>query len=87
MTGESSKAKTTIIHPRQRKKLREQKLTEYNSKLLLSGKFDFDPENFLDKSLLFYLKKTSEDEIWDSVLEKIPDKNDIYYIKHREGTK
>ena len=46
MTAESSKAKTTIIHLRQRKKLREQKLTEYNSKLLLSGKFDFDPENF-----------------------------------------
>ena len=44
MTVESSKAKTTIIHPRQTKKLCEQKMVENNSKLLLSRKFDFDPE-------------------------------------------
>ena len=37
-------------------------------------------------SLLFDLKKTSEGKIFDSILEKIPDKNDIYYIEHREGT-
>ena len=30
---------------------------ENNSKLLLSGKFDFDPEEILDKLLLFDLKK------------------------------
>ena len=48
MTVESSKAETTINHPRQRKKLREQKMAENNSKLLLSGKFDFDPEEILD---------------------------------------
>ena len=86
MTVESSKAKTSIIHLRQRKKLRKQKMAENNSKLLLSRKFDFDPEGIFDKSLLFDLKKTSEDKIFDSLLEKIPDKNDIYYIKHREGT-
>ena len=85
MTPESSKAKTTIIHPRQRKKLHKQKMMENNSKLLLSGKFDFDPKEILDQSLLFHLKKTSEDKIFDSILKKIPDKNDIYYIKHREG--
>ena len=44
ITVESSKGKTTIIQPRQRKKLRERKMVENNSKLLLSGKFDFDPE-------------------------------------------
>ena len=86
MTVESSKAKPTIIHPRQRKELREQKMVENNSKLLLSGKFNFDPEEILDKSLLFDLKKTSEDKIFDSILEKIPDKNDIDYIEHRERT-
>ena len=57
MTVESSKAKTTINHPRQRKKLREQKMAENNSKLLLSGKFDFDPDEILDWSLLFDLKE------------------------------
>ena len=37
------KQKTTIRHPTERKKLCEQKMAENNSKLLLSGKFDFDP--------------------------------------------
>ena len=47
-TVQSSQAKTTIIYPRHRKKLREQKMAENNSKLLLLGKFDFDPEEILD---------------------------------------
>ena len=50
---ESSRTKATINHPRQRKKLREQKMMENKSKLLLSGKFDFNPKEILDKSLLF----------------------------------
>ena len=61
-------------------------MVENNSKLFLSGKFDFDPEEILNLLLLFNLKKTSEDKIFDSMLKKIPDKNNIYYIKHREGT-
>ena len=84
ITVQSSKAKTTVIQPTQRKNLREQKMVENNSKLLFSGKFDFDPEEILHKSLLFDLKKTSEDKIFDSILDKIPSKNDIYYIEHRE---
>ena len=36
--------------------------------------------------LLFDLKKTSKNKIFDAILEKIPEKNDIYYIKHREET-
>ena len=32
-------------------------MVENNSKLLLSGKCDFDPEEILDKLLLFNLKK------------------------------
>ena len=77
MTVESKRAKTTIKHPRQRKKLCKQKMAENNSKLLLPGKFDFDLEEILDKSLLFDLKKASKGKIFDSMLEKIPDKNDI----------
>ena len=60
MTVESTKAKTTIIHLKQRKKIREQKMLENNSKLLLSGKFDFDPEEILNKLLLFNLKKQAK---------------------------
>ena len=48
-----------------KKKLRKQKMVENNLKLLLLGKFDFDPEEVLDKLLLFNLKKTSEDKIFD----------------------
>ena len=44
------------------KKNREQKVVENNSRLLLSGKFDFDPKEILDKSLLFDLQKTSEEK-------------------------
>ena len=86
MTVESKKGKTIIKYPRKRKKLREQEIVENNLKLLLSAKFDFYPEEILDKLLLFNLKKRSEEKIIDSILEKMPDKNSIYYIEHREGT-
>ena len=35
--------------------------------------------------LLFDLKKTSKEESFDAIIEKLPD-SDIYYIKHRDGT-
>ena len=38
MIVESKKPKTTIKHPRKRKKLHQQKMAENNSKLLLSWK-------------------------------------------------
>ena len=53
--------------------------------MLLSGKVDFDPKEMLDKLLLFDLKETSEEKIFDSLLERILDKIGIYYIEHREG--
>ena len=61
-------------------------MAENNSKLLLSGKFEFDPEETLDKLLLFNLKKTSVEKTFDLRLEKIPDQNDISYIEHRQRT-
>ena len=57
MTAESKRVKTTIKHPRERKKLRKKRMVENNSKLLLSGKFHFHPKEILNKSLLFDLKK------------------------------
>ena len=70
MTVESKRLKTAIKHPRERKKLLKQKMAKNNSKLLSSGKFDFDPKNFLDNSLLFTLKETSEEKIFDFILKK-----------------
>ena len=39
----------------------------------------------MEKSLLFDLKKSSEEKIFDAILEKIPE-NETYFMKHREGT-
>ena len=46
------------------------KFAKNNSKSILLGKFDFDPEEFLHKSLLFNLKQMSEEQIFDAILEK-----------------
>ena len=56
-----------------------------NSKALVSD-FEFDPEEILDKNLLFDLKKTSEEKILDRLIENLPEGNDQYCIEHREGT-
>ena len=56
-----------------------------NSKAIISGTLGFDPEDYLDKSLLLDLKKTSKEKIFDAIIEKIPDSNK-YYIEHREKT-
>ena len=60
-------------------------MAKNSSKAIISGTFQFDPEDYLDKGLLFDLRKTSEEKIFDAIIEKIPD-NDKYYIKHRQGT-
>ena len=43
-------------------------MAENNSKLLLLGKFDFDPKEILDKLILFGLNKTGEDKTFNSIL-------------------
>ena len=47
-------------HPRGQKKLIGKKMAKKNSQSVLSLTFDFDPEEYLDKSLLFGLKISSE---------------------------
>ena len=49
------------------------------------GKFDSDPDEILDKSLLFDLKKQAKIKYLIQYTKKIPDKYYIYYIEHREG--
>ena len=80
------KQKTTIRHPTERKKLCEKKWQRIIQNCCYLENLTLIPEEILDKQLLFDLKKTSEEKIFDSILEKIPDKNDNYYIEHREGT-
>ena len=59
-------------------------MAKNNSARILPKNFDFDLQELLDKSLLFDLRKTSKEKIFDAILEKIPD-DDMYYIERREG--
>ena len=54
---ESGKSIKTPKHPRERKKFLEQQMAKKNSKAILSKTFDFDPQEYLNKSLLFNLNK------------------------------
>ena len=60
------------LHRRKRKMLKEQKIAPKNSEALLSD-IEFDPEEILNKSLLFDLKKTSEEKILDRLIENLPE--------------
>ena len=84
-TKNCKKATDVPTHSQDRKKVIERKMEKSNSKPIVSGTFDFDPEDYLEKSLLFDLKKISEEKFVNARIEKIPD-NDKYYIEHREGT-
>ena len=53
---------------------------------VLESIFTFDPAEYIDKAFLFDLRKTSEEKIFDRLLENIPDGNDKYYTKHTDGT-
>ena len=45
-----------LKHPREQKKLIKKKMTKKNFKPIFAGTFDFDSEEYLDKSLIFDLK-------------------------------
>ena len=53
----TDKAEVSIKHPREQKNLLEKKIAMKNSKFILSGTFDFDPEEYLDKSFLVWPQK------------------------------
>ena len=45
-------------------------MAKNNSKAIISGNLDFDREDYLNRSLLFKLQKTSEEKIVDAIIEK-----------------
>ena len=55
------------LHPRQRKKTIEANIAKNSSAKILAKTFDFDPQEYLDKFLLFDLKKTSEEQIFEAI--------------------
>ena len=70
------------LRPCEREKGIDAKMSKNNSAEISAKNFNFDPQEHLDKSLLFDLKKTSKEKIFDTILEKIP-YDDKYYIQHR----
>ena len=60
--------------------MQKKKKKKKKSNSVLLGTFDFDPEEYLDKSHLFDLKKTSDEKIFNAILEKILD-SDTYYVE------
>ena len=69
-TENHKKATDAPTHPSGREKAIERKMAKTNSKAIISGNFDFDREDYLNRSLLFKLKKTSEEKIVDAIIEK-----------------
>ena len=61
---------------------KELKIPRENVPAIMSGKFVFDPEIFLNKTVLFDTSKTDEEKIIGRILENIPgDIDDIYLFR------
>ena len=71
----------TLKHPRDRMREKELKIARENVSALTRGKFVFESEVFLNKTVLFDTSKVSEEKVVDKILEGLPaDNNDIYWI-------
>ena len=76
----------TLKHPRDRIREKKLKIARENVSALMRGKFVFDPEDFLNKTVLFDTSKIDEEKIIDRILENIPGDNDDIYLIHEPGT-
>ena len=72
-------------HPKERKKLREKRLARGNS-AAVKALFTIDPEDYVDKPLVFDMSTTSEDDVYDWIISSMASDNDIYFIEHEEGS-
>ena len=72
---------------KQRKKIRDNaaRIGKINSDLLNFNLYEFDLKTMLNQSQFFDLNQSTEDEIFDKIIEGVPD-NGTYYIKHRVGS-
>ena len=68
-----------------RKKLRGKHLARGNS-AGVQAQVTIDPEDYVDKLLLFDMSKTTEYEVFDWLISNMSTDNDIYYIEHEEGS-
>ena len=78
-----SSRKTKILkHPRDRMKEKELKVARENVSAHMQGRFVFNPEVFLNKTVLFDTSKVDEEKIIDRILENIPGDVDNIYLIH-----
>ena len=84
-TVESRKAKTTIKHPRKRKRLCEEKMAENNSSCCYLENLTLIPKKFWINNFYLTRKNQVKKKYLNPYLKKTSGKNDIYYIEHREN--
>ena len=61
------------------------KIARDNVSALMNGRFIFDPQKLLNKTLLFDAKIIDEN-IMNRVIEALPPTNDEFYIEHPVGS-
>ena len=61
------------------------KIARKDVSALMRGKFAFDPEVFLNKTVLFDTSKIDDKKIIDRLLENIHGDNDDIYLFHEPG--
>ena len=77
------KKKTEILkHPRDRLKTKDLQVAMDNVSALMEGKFNFSPEQFLNKTVLFDVSKVNEKKIIERIIENLSKDNDELYIVH-----
>ena len=65
----------------------EDQVTRDNVSKLMRGEFDFNPENILNKLLMFDTNKIDEEIIMDMIIDALNDKrNDEFYIEYLVGS-
>ena len=67
-------------------KEKELKIARNNVSTLMQGKCIFNPERFLNKTVIFDTSKADEEQITDRILENISGNNDDIFLTHELGT-
>ena len=76
----------TLKHPRDRLKTKELQVGIDNVSALMERKFNFSPDQFLNKTVLFGILKVNEENIIDRIIENLPKESDELYIVHEPST-
>ena len=71
-----------LEHPRDKRKSKEGQIARDNVTTLMNGKFNFDPQKILNRTMLFHTTKIDEEIIMDRIIEALPPTNDECYIEH-----